>query len=63
MIGSVVAMEPADYQRWLAATAEGSLALEGRKMFLKYRCVSCHSADENARAPVLENLYWQTGVT
>ena len=26
-------------------------------MFLKYRCVSCHSATENARAPVLEGLY------
>ena len=33
------------------------MALEGRKIFLKYRCLSCHSADENARAPVLENLY------
>ncbi len=61
MIGSVVAMEPADYQRWLASTAEGSLALEGRKTFLQYRCVSCHSADENARAPVLERLYMQAG--
>ncbi len=47
----------AGYQDWLSATAEGSLALEGRKMFLKYRCVSCHSADENARAPVLEAIY------
>ena len=26
-------------------------------MFLKYRCISCHSADPNARAPVLEELY------
>lgn len=57
MTGSVVAMSPADYQHWLQSTAEGSLALQGRKVFLKYRCVSCHSADENARAPVLEQLY------
>jgi cytochrome c oxidase subunit 2 len=40
--------------------AEGSLALEGRKVFLKYRCLSCHSADERARAPVLEDLYGST---
>ena len=57
MIGKVVVMEPADYQSWLHLRAEGSLALQGRKMFLKYRCVSCHSADANARAPVLEELY------
>jgi cytochrome c oxidase subunit 2 len=59
MTGSVVAMEPADYQHWLQSTAEGSLALQGRKMFLKYRCVSCHSADAHARAPVLEGLFGQ----
>ena len=57
MIGSVVAMEPAEYQAWLESSAEGSLALTGRKIFLKHRCLSCHSADENARAPVLEGLY------
>ncbi len=57
MRGSVVAMEPGDYQRWLESTAEGSLALEGRKLFMKYRCLSCHSADAQARAPSLENLF------
>lgn len=57
MRGEVVALKPADYQHWLNFNAEGSLALRGRQVFLKYRCVSCHSADENARAPVLENLF------
>ena len=57
MIGKVVVMEPAEYQDWLHLHAEGSLALQGRKIFLKYRCISCHSADANARAPVLEELY------
>jgi cytochrome c oxidase subunit 2 len=57
MIGMVHVLKPADYQQWLNAHAEGSLALEGRKVFLKYRCVSCHSADGRARAPVLENLH------
>jgi cytochrome c oxidase subunit 2 len=59
MIGTVVAMSPADYRHWLQSSAEGSLALQGRKVFLKYRCISCHSADQNARAPVLEGLYNQ----
>ncbi|MGA2255845.1 MAG: cytochrome c oxidase subunit II [Thermoguttaceae bacterium] len=57
MTGQVVAMEPADYDQWLHRGAEGSMALEGRKLFLKYRCASCHSADAEARAPVLENLF------
>ncbi len=57
MIGNVVVMEPSAYEDWLRSHAEGSLALEGRKTFLKYRCVSCHSADANARAPVLEELF------
>lgn len=57
MIGEVVALDPAEYQEWLQNSAEGSLALEGRKIFLKHRCISCHSADASARAPVLEALY------
>jgi cytochrome c oxidase subunit 2 len=60
MIGTVIVMEPAEYQQWLQYHAEGSLALKGRKTFLKYRCVSCHSANGEARAPVLEDLYGRT---
>jgi cytochrome c oxidase subunit II len=59
MIGTVYVQEPAEYQAWLNQRAEGSLALEGRKIFLKFRCTSCHSADAQARAPVLESLYLQ----
>jgi len=57
MTGEVIAMPPHDYQNWLRLHAEGSLALQGRKVFLKYRCDSCHSADAAARAPVLEDLF------
>jgi cytochrome c oxidase subunit 2 len=57
MIGTVTVMEPAEYQRWLEYNAEGSLALEGRKVFLKYRCVSCHTGNGSGRAPTLEDLY------
>jgi cytochrome c oxidase subunit 2 len=60
MIGYVTVMPADEYQRWLAAGAEGSMALEGRKLFLKYQCVSCHSADAYARAPVLEGVYGRT---
>jgi cytochrome c oxidase subunit 2 len=60
MIGQVVVMDKDDYGRWLNSRAEGSLALEGRKLFLKLQCVTCHSADSRARAPVLEALYGRT---
>lgn len=57
MTGEVIVMEPAQYEKWLQESAEGSMALQGRKVFLKYRCASCHSADPGARAPVLEDLF------
>lgn len=57
MVGEVVAMGPYEYQRWLNSRADGSLALQGEQIFLKYRCLSCHSATEDARAPVLEDLF------
>jgi cytochrome c oxidase subunit II len=57
MVGSVVVMKPEDHAAWLRERAEGSPALEGRKLFLKFQCVNCHSADSQARAPVLEGLY------
>ncbi len=60
MVGSVVVMERDEYRDWLDEHAEGSLALQGRKLFLKLQCVTCHSANAQARAPVLEGLHNQT---
>lgn len=56
MIGEIVVMERQDYETWLGRP-DGSLAVEGRKLFLKLQCLGCHSADSRARAPVLEDLY------
>jgi cytochrome c oxidase subunit 2 len=60
MVGWVTVQEPAEFSDWLNGHAEGSLALQGRKLFLKLQCVTCHSADARARAPVLEGLFGQT---
>jgi cytochrome c oxidase subunit 2 len=60
MRGEVHVMDPADYQQWLNLRAEGSMALEGRKLFLKLQCITCHTVGPQARAPVLESLYGQT---
>jgi cytochrome c oxidase subunit 2 len=60
MVGSVVVLSREDYEAWLNRRAEGSPALEGRKLFLKLQCVGCHSGDASARAPNLEGLYMLT---
>jgi cytochrome c oxidase subunit 2 len=59
MVGEVIVMSGEEYAAWLARHAEGSLALEGRKLFLKLQCITCHSGDARARAPNLEGLYNQ----
>lgn len=57
MIGTVVVLEPAEYERWLAERADLSLALQGRQLFQKLQCVTCHHPDAGNRAPNLERLY------
>jgi cytochrome c oxidase subunit 2 len=60
MVGTVIVQTPEEYQNWLASHAEGSPALDGRKVFLQYQCASCHSATALARAPILEGIYGQS---
>lgn len=57
MIGSVVVMEPTDYQRWLAGGSEGSLASQGEKLFQKYACNTCHMDSGAGRGPMLAGAY------
>jgi cytochrome c oxidase subunit 2 len=57
MIGSVVVMEPADFQAWLSGSATGSLASAGEKLFQDLGCGTCHRPDSLARGPNLQHLY------
>jgi cytochrome c oxidase subunit 2 len=57
MVGEVIVMQQDDFAAWQEQGVDGSMASEGRKLFLKLQCVTCHSADAKARAPVLEGLY------
>ncbi|MFO0841477.1 MAG: cytochrome c oxidase subunit II [Gemmataceae bacterium] len=57
MVGSVVVMRPEEYEDWLAERADRSLALQGRQLFQKLQCVTCHHPEANNRAPILENLF------
>lgn len=60
MIGSVIVMEPTDYQRWLAGGTEGSLASQGEKLFQKYACNTCHMDNGTGRGPMLAGAYGKT---
>jgi len=58
MIGSVVVMDPAEYQAWLAGNAnQGTLASEGQKVFAELGCASCHRLDTQGRGPNLAGVY------
>jgi len=57
MIGSVVVMEPAAFQAWLAGAATGSLASAGEKLFQELGCGTCHRPDSLARGPNLQRLF------
>jgi cytochrome c oxidase subunit 2 len=60
MIGSIVVMEPAAFQTWLAGGVTGSPADEGQKLFQSLACVTCHRADSQGRGPRLEGLFGKT---
>ena len=57
MIGEVVVLEPADYERWAAGGVDGSLASAGEKSFQHYGCAMCHRTDTAGRAPNLMGAF------
>ncbi|HYV37302.1 MAG TPA: cytochrome c oxidase subunit II [Gemmataceae bacterium] len=62
MIGEVIVMERDEYQTWLSQGVDGSPASEGRKLFMKLQCSTCHNSDSSARGPLLEGIF-QNNVT
>ena len=65
MVGSVHVMEEKDYEEWsngkrpTSGPTDGSLAWQGRQLFLKLQCSNCHYP-QGGRAPVLEGMYGKT---
>ncbi|HWD18659.1 MAG TPA: cytochrome c oxidase subunit II [Verrucomicrobiae bacterium] len=58
MVGEVVAMEPAAYQRWLTEKSPGSTQAErGARLFRELGCSGCHMGSTVVRAPRLEGVY------
>ncbi len=60
MIGSVIVVEPDEYERWLAGGTQGeSMEAAGQKVFQENGCVTCHLADGSGPAPSLLGVYGQ----
>ena len=58
MIGKVVAMEPREYQQWLAGGAPaGTLTSTGEQQFATLGCVTCHNPDGKGRGPSLVGVF------
>jgi cytochrome c oxidase subunit 2 len=58
MIGSVIAMEPTEFQAWLGGgRAEDSPVAAGAKLFQDLTCITCHRSGSQGRGPVLTNLF------
>src|SRR3954466_2491220 len=61
MIGSIIAMEPNDFQAWLGGgNASESPAAAGAKLFQDLACSSCHRGDAQAQAPQLAGVFGST---
>jgi cytochrome c oxidase subunit 2 len=58
MIGSVIAMEPVDYQKWLdGGPAQASPVEAGAKLFTDLACITCHTDGSGARGPSLNGVF------
>src|SRR6202051_886760 len=60
MIGSVIVVEPEEYERWLLGGVQGeTMEAAGEKLVGQYGCATCHLADGKGLGPSLLNVYGQ----
>ena len=59
MRGSIIVMEPDEYEEWLASrgTATEGGGKSGEELFSALNCDTCHKPDSSALAPILHGLY------
>jgi cytochrome c oxidase subunit 2 len=57
MVGSVVVMEPKDYEAWMGGGGNQPLAVTGEKLFTELGCVTCHRSDTQGRGPNLVSIF------
>src|ERR1700730_9060231 len=57
MIGSIVVMEPAQFEAWMNGGSTGPLSASGERIFAELGCVTCHRADSQGRGPNLQGVF------
>jgi cytochrome c oxidase subunit II len=57
MIGSIVVMEPAQFEAWMGGGSTGPLSATGEKIFAELGCVTCHRTDTQGRGPNLQGVF------
>jgi cytochrome c oxidase subunit 2 len=61
MIGSVVVMEPRDFQTWLAGGPAATNMVEaGQRLFTDLACVTCHRTNASGQGPQLAGVFGST---
>jgi len=61
MIGKITAMEPQDYEAWLAGgRTTGSAVQNGERLFSELACSTCHKPDSTGRGPWLGGVFGST---
>jgi cytochrome c oxidase subunit 2 len=57
MVGSIVVMEPAQYEAWMSGGQTGPLSATGEKIFSELGCATCHRSDTQGRGPNLQGVF------
>ena len=57
MIGSIVVMDPAQYEAWMNGGSTGPLSATGEKIFAELGCATCHRSDTQGRGPNLQGVF------
>jgi cytochrome c oxidase subunit 2 len=61
MIGSVIVVEPDEYERWLLGGLQGeTMEAAGERLFKENGCATCHLADGSGPGPSLTGVYGNT---
>jgi cytochrome c oxidase subunit 2 len=57
MVGSIVVLEPAQYEAWMNGGSTGPLSATGEKIFAELGCSTCHRSDAQGRGPNLQGVF------
>jgi cytochrome c oxidase subunit II len=58
MIGSVIVVDPDEYERWLTGVVLGeTMEVAGERLFQQFGCVTCHLASGAGQGPSLLGVY------